>query len=150
MGTYDVTHLQILTCEVAVSTAGSLTTSLVKGRSIDHVNTNRNIDNFVIRCPHCTWCTQCSSSSAISVLISFIGRSNYWIFVRKSVSTSQDLQIFDLKLNKYEYFHPLQVVGRDSETQLQVGENLNYLTYLLKLHITVNKFAHRPSLSCHT
>ena len=24
-------------------------------------------------------------------------------------------------------FHPLEVVGRASETQLQVGENLNYL-----------------------
>ena len=24
-------------------------------------------------------------------------------------------------------FHPLEVVGRGSETQLQVGENLNYL-----------------------
>ena len=24
-------------------------------------------------------------------------------------------------------FHPLDVVGRGSETQLQVGENLNYL-----------------------
>ena len=26
-------------------------------------------------------------------------------------------------------FHPLEVVGRGSETQLQVGENLNKLTY---------------------
>ena len=25
------------------------------------------------------------------------------------------------------YFHPLEVVGRCSETQLQVGENLSYL-----------------------
>ena len=25
-------------------------------------------------------------------------------------------------------FHPLEIVGRRSETQLQVGENLNYLT----------------------
>ena len=24
-------------------------------------------------------------------------------------------------------FHPLEVVGRGSDTQLQVGENLNYL-----------------------
>ena len=36
----------------------------------------------------------------------------------------EDLQMFDLKLNKYEVFlKPLEVVG--SETQLQVGENLN-------------------------
>ena len=26
-------------------------------------------------------------------------------------------------------FHPLEVVGRSSETQLQVGENSNELTY---------------------
>ena len=40
----------------------------------------------------------------------------------------QDLQMFRLKLNKYiGYFHPLEVVGRGSETQLQVGEDLNYL-----------------------
>ena len=24
-------------------------------------------------------------------------------------------------------FHPFEVVGRDSETQLQIGDNLNYL-----------------------
>ena len=29
-------------------------------------------------------------------------------------------------------FHPLEVVGRGSETQLQVGENLNYLILRLK------------------
>ena len=39
----------------------------------------------------------------------------------------EDLQMVRLKLNKYEYFHPIEVVGRGSETQLQVGENLNYL-----------------------
>ena len=31
-----------------------------------------------------------------------------------------------LKLNKYN-FHPLEVVGRGSETKLQAGENWNYL-----------------------
>ena len=31
--------------------------------------------------------------------------------------------MFVHKFNKYEYFQPLEVVGRDSETQLQVGEN---------------------------
>ena len=31
------------------------------------------------------------------------------------------------KLNKYGDFHSLDIVGRGSETQLQVGENLNYL-----------------------
>ena len=28
------------------------------------------------------------------------------------------------------HFHPLEVVGRDSETQLQVGENLIQITWL--------------------
>ena len=27
------------------------------------------------------------------------------------------------------YFHPLEVVGRGSKTQIQVGENLNKLNY---------------------
>ena len=36
--------------------------------------------------------------------------------------------MFDLKLNKYMgYFDLIDVVGRGSETQLQVGANLNYL-----------------------
>ena len=35
--------------------------------------------------------------------------------------------MFGLKLNTREYFHPLKVVGRGSETQPQVDENLNYL-----------------------
>ena len=34
----------------------------------------------------------------------------------------QDLQMFGLKLNKLSNFHSLEVVDRDSETQLQVGE----------------------------
>ena len=33
------------------------------------------------------------------------------------------LEMFSL--NKNSHFHPLEVVGRGSETQLQVGENLN-------------------------
>ena len=33
--------------------------------------------------------------------------------------------MFRLKLSKY--FHPLEVVGRGSETQLQKGENINNL-----------------------
>ena len=31
-------------------------------------------------------------------------------------------------------FHPLEVVDRDSETQLQVGENLNKLTYRIRVN----------------
>ena len=33
--------------------------------------------------------------------------------------------MYGLKLNKCEYFNPLEVVGRGSETQLQMGENCN-------------------------
>ena len=41
----------------------------------------------------------------------------------------RDLQIFGLIINIYmSNFHPLEVVGRGSETQLQGGENLNKLT----------------------
>ena len=41
----------------------------------------------------------------------------------------QDLQMISLKLNTIiSNFHSLEVVGRGSETQLQVGENLNKLT----------------------
>ena len=44
----------------------------------------------------------------------------------KCVSKHQDLQLFVLKLKKnMRIFYPLEVVGRGSETQLQVGEKLN-------------------------
>ena len=36
--------------------------------------------------------------------------------------------MFSLKLNKYERYYTLEVVGRGSETQLQVGEILNKMT----------------------
>ena len=39
--------------------------------------------------------------------------------------------MFWCKLYK-NYFHRLEVVGRGSETQLQVGENAIYLTQRLK------------------
>ena len=44
------------------------------------------------------------------------------------MSKHQNLLIFVLKLNKYSNVQPLEVVGRGSETQLQVGENFNNLT----------------------
>ena len=34
-----------------------------------------------------------------------------------------DMRIFGLKLTNLSYCHPLEVVGRGSETQLQVGDN---------------------------
>ena len=44
----------------------------------------------------------------------------------KCTAKHQDLQMFVLKLDKYMCnFYPTDVVGRGSETQLQVGENLN-------------------------
>ena len=39
-----------------------------------------------------------------------------------------DLQISVLKLSKISIFRTLEVVGRGSETQLQVGKNLKELT----------------------
>ena len=48
----------------------------------------------------------------------------------KGVSKHQDLQIFVLKSNKYVCdFQLLEVVCRGSETQLQVAENFNKLTW---------------------
>ena len=46
-------------------------------------------------------------------------------------------------------FHPLEVVGRGSETQLQVGENSNYLTLIILLYFTetngeINDKIHSP------
>ena len=36
-------------------------------------------------------------------------------------------EMFGLQIKKMAIFHPLEVVGRGSETQLLVNENLNYL-----------------------
>ena len=36
----------------------------------------------------------------------------------------EHLQVFGLKLNKYEYFYPLKVLGRGSET-FRVGQKLD-------------------------
>ena len=41
----------------------------------------------------------------------------------KYVSRHQDLETFVLKLNNKRNFYPLKVVGRGSETQLQVGDS---------------------------
>ena len=34
-----------------------------------------------------------------------------------------------IQVVKIRYFNPLEVVGRGSETQLQVGENLNFILF---------------------
>ena len=41
----------------------------------------------------------------------------------------QNLQMFGLKLNNISNFHPLDVVGRGSESQLSVGANLKGLAH---------------------
>ena len=40
----------------------------------------------------------------------------------------EDLQMLGLKLKNVSNFHSLEVVGRGSKTQLQVGENFNFIT----------------------
>ena len=40
-----------------------------------------------------------------------------------------DCHIFKLQFVGLHNFHPLEVVGRDCETQLQVGENLYFIIY---------------------
>ena len=39
---------------------------------------------------------------------------------------------------KQSNFHPLEVVGRGSETQLQVGENFNKISRWLKGQVTLH------------
>ena len=39
-------------------------------------------------------------------------------------------------------FNPLKVVGRGSNTQLQVGENLNYLISLFRVKIEITSHFH--------
>ena len=41
---------------------------------------------------------------------------------------NQDVQILVSNLTNTSNLHPLEVVGRGSATQLQVGENLNWIT----------------------
>ena len=36
-------------------------------------------------------------------------------------------------------FHPLEVVDRGSETQLQVGKNLNYLTFRVNIKTALGR-----------
>ena len=61
--------------------------------------------------------------SGCVALISFISKLNhcYWEW-----NESLNIKIYKclvLNLTKMRNFHPLEVVGRGSETQLQVGEN---------------------------
>ena len=47
--------------------------------------------------------------------------------------------MFDLKLNKYELFSLTWIVGRGSETQLEMGENLNYIATKLKISVSFKR-----------
>ena len=57
-----------------------------------------------------------------SFLIRYISRSNQ-VLGTKRVFKHHNMQILVLNLTNMINFHPLEVVGRGSETQLQVGEN---------------------------
>ena len=63
--------------------------------------------------------TLSSLSPEIFVLYRLIIRSNWEINVSLGIKCS---------ISNMSNFHPFEVVGRGSETQLQVGENLNRIT----------------------
>ena len=48
----------------------------------------------------------------------------YYVLLAFSITciANQDLQMFGLKLKSMSNFHPLEVVGRSSETHLEVGK----------------------------
>ena len=54
----------------------------------------------------------------------------------KSVFKHQDLQMFGL--NVVINFHPLEVVGGGTETQLQVGGHLNYECSALRVRLQID------------
>ena len=56
----------------------------------------------------------------------------------KLVFKHQDLQFFCLIFSKYEYFYALEIVGRGSKTQFQVGQN----RILRCSDLRVNRFYH--------
>ena len=53
--------------------------------------------------------------------------------------------MFGFKLNQYELFNTLEVVGRGSETQLQVCENLNNLSNRFKHVELLTSYCQFPS-----
>ena len=59
----------------------------------------------------------------------------------------QNLQMFGLNLKKYENFHPLEVVGRASDAQLQVGEKLYKITWREKDQCWTNVINGGPTLT---
>ena len=53
-----------------------------------------------------------------------------WELKEKLALKMLDWQIFRFKLYQHQSFHPLEVVDRGSETQLQVGDDVNKRTHL--------------------
>ena len=58
----------------------------------------------------------------------FVTRLNYCYWELKVCLNIKICACLVSNLTNMRDFHPLEVVGRGSETQLQVGENLNELT----------------------
>ena len=54
----------------------------------------------------------------------------------------QNVQMVGRKLNKYDNLHPLEVVGRGSGAQLQVGENLFFYCSGSGVNIGPNTLVH--------
>ena len=64
------------------------------------------------------------------------------LFGTKCVFKHQDFQCLKLKQISV-IFHPIEVVDRGGETQLQVGENLNKLTWRFRVkifYLKLNKY----------
>ena len=54
----------------------------------------------------------------------------------------------DLNFTNNTNFQSLEVVDRGSETQLQVGENLNFLTLRAKIHLPIACSVMRHIVTC--
>ena len=74
--------------------------------------------------------------SLIFVICKMYGPWKQWVKLKVRTMSLGHSQFFGLKLNKYDHFNPVEIVDRGSETQLQVGENLNTITSLkIKIRI---------------
>ena len=53
----------------------------------------------------------------------------------KWVFNNLDVQMFGLKRTNLDNFHPLEVLGRGGDAQLQVSENLNFIYDIYYKHL---------------
>ena len=61
---------------------------------------------------------------------------NYSYYGNKLVFEHQDSPLLGLKLLHMSNFNPLEIVGRDSQTQFQMGENVfTYFTIFYLAHL---------------